>query len=65
MVVGVWTHLVESHVPEPLLRGLVLSRLLGISAAIAPAYSIDKGPSGPHGGGPVALRNGIVENPLD
>ena len=62
---GGGTCLIETHVPEPLLSSLVLSRLLGVATAVAPALAIDLSPGGPDGGGSIALGDGIVEDPLD
>ena len=59
------THLIKTHVPEPLFGSLVLGRLLGVSSAIAPAGATDKGLGSPHWRGPVALRDGIIEDPLN
>ena len=47
-----------------LLSSLVLSRLLGVAVAVAPAYAIDMGLGRPQGG-LIVLRDGVDEDPQD
>lgn len=51
--------------PQTLLSGLVFGCLLRVAAAIPPANAIDHRPGGPERSGLGALRDGIVEDPLD
>ena len=51
--------------PQTLLSGLVLGCLLRVAAAIPPANVVDHRPGSPERSGFGALRDGIVEDPLD
>lgn len=59
------TYLHKTHVPETLLGSLVLSRPLGVAAALSQRNAVDESLGGPVGRRLGAVGGSVVKDPLD